>query len=71
MNDQRPKVTENGRYTIKQTHTELGIDRNTLYKYTHVTCEIPCNYRIVGGKKRKFYNGRDILRFWDSKTNSL
>lgn len=67
MSPNRPTVLETGRYSIKQTHTELGIDRNTLYKYTHVTCEITCSYRIVGGRKRKFYSGREILRFWDSK----
>lgn len=68
MNPNRPKVNENGRYSIKQTHTELGIDRGTLYKYTHVTNELPCDYRQEGGRLRKFYLGRDILQFWDSKT---
>lgn len=67
MNHQRPNVSETGRYTIKQTAEELQIDRNTLYKYTHVTGEIQCSYRKIGGRLRKFYLGADIINFWEGR----
>lgn len=66
MNTTMPNVEPNGRYDSNQTSEYLGIHRDTLYKYTHVTKDIECGYRHVGGRKRKFYLGSEILRFWNA-----
>jgi DNA-binding transcriptional MerR regulator len=59
-----PNVIDTGRYTVTQTALALGIHRNTLGSYT---CQglIKCGYRR--GTGRKFYEGREILRFWSAK----
>ncbi len=64
MTPERPKVVLDGRYSINETCNILGICRDTLYKYTHITGDIKCSYTIRGGRERKFYYGKDILRFW-------
>lgn len=68
MTTERPKVTDMGRYSITQTAAILKIDRGSLRKYTHDTCEINCYYRTIAGKERKYYLGRDILKFWDGRS---
>lgn len=55
-----PKVTETGRYNVTETCTLLGIHRNTLRRYTEQG-HIKCGMRRTG---RKFYPGREILKFW-------
>ncbi len=67
MTSERPKVAETGRYSINQTCDLLGISRDTLRKYTDETFEIKCCWRILGGIRRKYYLGSEILRFFDSK----
>lgn len=56
-----PIVTITGRYTVTQACQILGIHRNTLRDYTEKGL-IKCGFRKVGC--RKFYEGREIIRFW-------
>lgn len=65
MTAEKPNISSDGRYSIRETCEILGIHRDTLYRYTHVTCEIKCGIVMRGGKSRKFYFGREILRFWN------
>ena len=51
----------NGRYCVNATCKILGIHRNTLLNYTKAGY-IRCGYRATS--KRKFYYGREIVRFW-------
>lgn len=64
MNAEEPKVMSSGRYSINETCGILGIHRDTLYKYTHTTCEIKCGGRKRGGRLVKYYLGSEILRYW-------
>lgn len=56
-----PDVKETGRYTVKQACDVLGIHRNTLRNYTDQGL-IKCGFRKA--TYRKFYEGREILKFW-------
>ena len=56
-----PQVQADGRYTVSQTCTVLGIHRKTLSKYTEAGL-IKCGYRRETA--RKFYKGSEIVRFW-------
>ena len=56
-----PKVNEGGRYSVMQACEALGIHRNTLRNYTEQGL-IKCGFRRETG--RKFYAGREIIRFW-------
>lgn len=56
-----PKVSEGGRYSVMQASEALGIHRNTLRNYTEQGL-IKCGFRRETG--RKFYAGREIIRFW-------
>lgn len=56
-----PNVQENGRYSVTETCNILGIHRNSLLKYTN-ECKIKCGVRKT--TNRKFYAGREILKFW-------
>lgn len=56
-----PQVASEGRYTVGQTCRALGIHRNTLRKYTDAGM-IKCGFRRESA--RKFYLGREIVRFW-------
>ncbi|MCH5319766.1 MAG: helix-turn-helix domain-containing protein [Paramuribaculum sp.] len=67
MNPEQPQVALTSRYSIKDTCRLLGIHRDTLYKYTHTTNEIKCGWRESGGRKKKFYLGSEILRFWNKQ----
>lgn len=58
---EEPKVNKGGRYTVKQTAEALGIHRNTLRHYTKQGL-IKCGFRKAN--YRKFYEGREIIRFW-------
>lgn len=55
-----PKIGDSDRYTVTQTCAVLGIHRNTLLKHTAIGL-IKCKFRSNG---RKFYLGREILRYW-------
>lgn len=56
-----PAVRADGRYSISQTCAVLGIHRNTLRRYTE-SGMIKCGFRRES--LRKFYPGREIIRFW-------
>lgn len=56
-----PVVAQEGRYSVTQTCTALGIHRNTLRKYTEQGL-IKCGFRRETA--RKFYKGSEIVRFW-------
>lgn len=56
-----PRISESGRYSVTQTCAILGINRKTLQKYTERAL-IKCGYRRTN--YRKFYLGREIVRFW-------
>lgn len=56
-----PRVALDGRYTVSQTCLALGIHRNTLQRYTERGL-IKCGLRRETA--RKFYLGRDIIKFW-------
>lgn len=59
-----PQVAANGRYSVSQTCTALGIHRNTLFKYTEAGL-IKCGFRRESA--RKFYLGSEIVRFWKAQ----
>lgn len=59
-----PNVSENGKYSVTETTAALGIHRNTLNMYTRNGL-IKCGIRRCS--KRKFYEGREILRFWNAR----
>lgn len=56
-----PNVSDSGRYSVMETCAVLGIHRNSLRKYTEMGL-IKCGFRKL--KARKFYTGREILKFW-------
>lgn len=59
-----PQVSLTGRYSIKETSALLGINRNSLRKYTNLGF-IKCGFRRQTA--RKFYLGSEILNFWRAK----
>ncbi len=59
-----PVVAADGRYSVSQTCTALGIHRNTLQRYTEQGL-IKCGYRRESA--RKFYKGSEIVRFWKAQ----
>lgn len=61
ITETEPRVTADGRYSVSQTCTALGIHRNTLRKYTDQGM-IKCGFRRETA--RKFYKGSEIVRFW-------
>lgn len=56
-----PNVKEAGRYSVTQASQALGIHRNTLRNYTEQGL-IKCGFRKAS--YRKFYEGREIIKFW-------
>lgn len=59
-----PDVNSSGRYSVTQTCRILGIHRNSLRRYTEEGL-IRCSFRK--NPHRKFYTGREIMRFWQSQ----
>ena len=60
----RPKIeSENNRYNVTATSKLLGIYRTTLQKFTEMGL-IKVGFLPSG---RKFYEGKEILRFWDAQ----
>jgi len=57
----RPSVALNGRYTVTQTCSVLGIHRGTLLRYTERGIIKPVFRRVDG---RKVFIGRDIIKLW-------
>lgn len=60
-----PSIKPDAKYSIKQTCEILGICRETLRNYTLANV-IKCGYRVIGERKIKFYEGREIKRFWSN-----
>lgn len=60
----KPKVESDGRYNVTETCNHLGIYRGTLQKYTEQNL-IKCGFRKTSA--RKFYLGREIVRFWEAQ----
>jgi len=60
----QPNVSLDGRYSIAETCKLLGVHRNTLMNYTR-DGKIICGFRRVNF--RKFYLGREIVRFWNAQ----
>ena len=61
ITSEEPTVSSTGRYTVTQTCEILGIHRNTLREYTS-SGRIKCGFRRESA--RKFYEGKEIIRFW-------
>ncbi len=61
MVSERPKVSKDGRYSIKEASKLLGIHPKTLYRHT-IAQDISCERRECNG--RPVYLGSEILRFW-------
>ena len=59
-----PRVALNGRYSIGETCSLLGIHRDTLRSYTDTERIIKCGFRKIGNRLVKYYLGCEILRFW-------
>ena len=59
-----PQVALNGRYSIGETCSLLGIHRDTLRSYTDTERIIKCGFRKIGNRLVKYYLGCEILRFW-------
>lgn len=64
MTPHEPKVAATNRYSIGQAAELLGIHRNTLHKWWEAGM-IKCGFRRSSG--RKFFTGREILRFWNAQ----
>jgi len=63
MVNEEPKVSPNARYSIGEAAQILGVHRNTLRRYTNTgPTGISCGFRKSNG--RKFYTGKDIIKFW-------
>lgn len=60
---EEPKVNLNGKYPIGKAAKILGISRQWLKKLTDEERVINCKY---GKGKKKFFTGREILRFWQT-----
>lgn len=61
MVSERPKVSKDGRYSIRETSQLLGIHEKTLYRHT-IAQDIKCERRASNG--RPVYLGSEILRYW-------
>ena len=61
MNNSKPQVIEDARYSVKEVTQMLGISRSTLYRYTENGI-VKCGRRRANG--RPFYTGRAVLQLW-------
>ena len=61
MNSSQPDVRMDGRYSVNETASLLGISRRTLQRYTEGRI-IKCGRWKANN--RPFYTGREILRVW-------
>lgn len=60
-----PRVVLDGRYSTKEAAALLGIDRSTLNR--HVRAE-KIRFGIRRSNGRKFFYGRELLRYWKSES---
>jgi len=56
-----PKVNAEGRYSLQEASDLLGVHRTTLLRWVN---EGKIRYGIRRSNSRRFYLGREILRFW-------
>ena len=63
MVSMQPTLNINGRYTAKEASEALGVHRNSLRNYEKAGLIRSGIHRSNG---RKFYTGREIIRFWKS-----
>lgn len=59
----QPNLNEAGRYSANEASAALGIHRNSLRNYEKAGLIKSGMHRANG---RKFYTGREIIRFWKS-----
>ena len=59
---EKPNVNPAGRYSIKQTHTALGISRSTLQQWEKKGY---INSHLHKAGFRRFYTGLDIIKCWN------
>ena len=60
-----PNVSLNGRYSVTEASALLGIDRKTLRNHA-LEGRIRFGIRRTNG--RKFFCGRELLRYWKSES---
>ena len=58
----RPQVNPLGRYSVTETSRMLGICTNSLRKYTEQGL---LKFGIRKATGRKFYVGKEIIKFWE------
>ena len=63
MVKERPVVKPRGRYTAVETAEILGIHRNTLLNHAK---EGNIRFSVNKRTMRKYYEGLEILRFWNN-----
>ena len=63
MTSVRPNIQKDGHYNVTETCKHLGINKDTLRKYTSMGW---IKHHIQMGTCRKFYLGADILQFFDA-----
>lgn len=62
MTSEEPKVTLNGRYSVREAGEILGVNRCTINRW--IACgELMCGVRRTNG--RRFIYGRELIRFWE------
>lgn len=61
MTTEEPNVSLTGRYSIGEASALLGVSRNTLRGYADRGL---IRFGIRRESMRRFFEGREILRFW-------
>ena len=56
-----PRVSENGRYSLREACELLGVHKTTMIRWVK---EGKIRYGIRRSNYRKFYLGRELVRFW-------
>lgn len=59
-----PRVAESARYSLNEASEILGVHRCTIIKWAK---EGKIRYGIRRSNSRKFYLGRELLRFWKAQ----
>ena len=56
-----PNVPDEGRYSIAEAATILGVNRSTLLRHSELGL---IKFGLRRSNARKFYVGREINRYW-------
>ena len=59
-----PRVAETGRYSLIEASQALGVHPSTLIRWVK---EGKINYGIRRSNSRKFYLGKELIRFWKAQ----